>query len=294
MKQNRLRIALQKSGKLSKDSFDLLRKCGLSIFESKRQLFCRIQELPIDLLLVRDDDIPAFVSENICDLGIVGENVFKETTFSEEKNIDLKTILPLGFSKCRLSLAIPDTMTFNSVKDLANMKIATSYPGILEQYLKSKNVEAEIVKMEGSVEVAPHLQISDVICDIVSTGSTLEANGLIETETILKSQALLIGRENNMSTEKKDIANKLIKRMKGVISARESKYVMLNAPKAKLEEITALLPGADSPTIMQLENPDKVAVHAVCSEPVFWETMEELKQAGATAILVMPIEKILS
>ncbi|MFC1659381.1 ATP phosphoribosyltransferase [Pseudomonadota bacterium] len=291
--KNRLKIALQKSGKLHEGSVDMLKKCGLRIFDSKKSLFFKIQELPIDILLVRDDDIPGFVSEGICDLGIIGENLFKETILSSKNKLNVTTLSRLGFSRCNLSIAVPQDTKFNNIKDLKGKTFATSYPFILEKYLKKENVKGEVVKMEGSVEVAPRLKISDVICDIVSTGSTLEANGLKEVATILKSEALLIGQKDKMSEEKRNVTDKLIKRIQGVIKAKESKYVMLNAPKSKLKEITKLLPGSDSPTIMELEDKNYIAVHAVCSEPLFWSTMEELKKAGGTAILVVPIEKML-
>ena len=288
----RLRIAVQKSGRLSDDSFELLKKCGLKIIESKRQLLFRVRELPIDILTVRDDDIPGFVDEGVCDLGIIGKNTFQEVSLASKRDLNANTILSLGFSKCRLSIAIPDTMTFNSSKDLQGLSIATSYPALLQKYLTEQNVEAEIVKMEGSVEVAPHLEIADAICDIVSTGVTLQANGLVEAKVILQSEAILIG-DKELGKEKEAIVSQLIKRITGVLSARESKYVMLNAPTDNLQKIIDLLPGADSPTIIALGNSGKSAVQAVCLEPVFWETMEKLKEAGATSILVVPIEKML-
>jgi ATP phosphoribosyltransferase len=293
MDAERLRIAVQKSGKLSEGSLDLFRKCGLSISESNRQLLSRIQELPIDILFIRDDDIPYFVSEGVCDLGIVGENVYSESILTSAQSLDLKEVLKLGFSKCRLSIAFPKSVEYNNAKDLNGKKIATSYPKLINTFLQKEKINAEIIKMEGSVEVAPHLKIADCICDIVSTGATLEANGLIERIIVKNSQAILIGRKNHLSEMKIEIIDRLCKRINGVLAAKESKYVMLNAPKSNLTEITNLLPGADSPTVTPLDRDDKVAVHAVCSEPVFWETMEKLKTAGATAILVMPIEKML-
>ena len=294
MAQERLRIAIQKSGRLHDQSAEVLRNCGIKFTVNKRSLISRSRNMPIDILLVRDDDIPTFVSEGVCDLGIVGENEYKETTLGNpDLGLSVKTYL--GFSRCDLSIAVPRKMKYEQISDIKSLKIATSYPNILSDYLKENNVEAEIVKMEGSVEVAPHLEIADLICDLVSTGSTLEANGLKEVETILKSQALLIERSSDdQNSDKQKIINKLMKRINGVIMARDSKYVMLNAPKDKIDEITKILPGADSPTIIPLGDGDKVAIHTVCSEPVFWETMESLKKQGATAILVVPIEKMLS
>ena len=288
----RLRIAVQKSGRLSEDGFELLKKCGLNITESERRLLYRVSELPMDILTVRSNDIPGFVDEGVCDLGIIGKNTFQEVSLASGRKLNADVILPLGFSKCRLSIAIPDYMSFSSFKDLQGLSIATSYPALLRKYLVEQNVEAEIVKMEGSVEVAPHLEIADAICDIVSTGVTLQANGLIEAEVILKSEAILIGGES-LGEEKERIVEQLVKRIIGVLSAKESKYVMLNAPTDNLQSIIDLLPGADLPTIIPLGSSDKSAVHVVCLEPVFWETMEKLKKVGATNILVVPIEKML-
>ncbi|MBN1233894.1 MAG: ATP phosphoribosyltransferase [Candidatus Coatesbacteria bacterium] len=294
MKQsNRLRIAMQKSGKLSEGSIDLMKKCGLSVLESKTQLLSRVQELPIDILLVRDNDIPSFVSEGVCDAGIVGENVYKEFILSSNYSKYSRIIEFLGFSRCRLSIAIPENIQYSTLSDLNGLKIATYYTGILKDFLESNNINAEIVKMQGSIEVAPHMNISDAICDIVCTGVSLESNGLKEILTLMKSQAILIGN-TEINEDKQQILDKLLKRMKGVLSARESKYIMLNAYRKDLKAITRLLPGAESPTILQLEDQDKVAIHAVCLEPVFWETMEKLKQAGASSILVVPIEKMMS
>ena len=295
MKQpsNRLRIAIQQKGRLYEKCFDLLQKCGLTIDNSRRKLFSRIKELPIDILYVRDDDIPNFVANGVCDLGIVGENVFKEIHLEAKQELDLEIKFNLGFSKCRLSIAIPEAMEFTSPQNLSGLRIATTYSEILKQYLLQNNVSAEIIKMQGSVEVAPHLKIADLICDIVSSGATLEANGLKEVQTILESQAVLIGNANFSSPEKAEIADKLIKRIRGVLSAKTSKYVMLNAPVEQVEAVAKLLPGVDSPTIVPLENSSKVAIHAVCLEPIFWETMENLKALGCSSILVVPIEKML-
>lgn len=292
--QERVRIALQKSGRMADDSSELLRNCGLHISRSKDQLLCRVKELPIEILLVRDDDIPNFVNTGICDLGIVGENVFSEVRASTP---DFRaTILQrLGFSACRLAIAIPEGGPIKSVQDLANKTIATTYPHLLQAYLKDINVSAKSLLMNGSVEVAPGLKIADAICDIVASGATLAANNLVELTTVLNSEALLIRSPQPLSPPKEAVISRLLARMQGTLQTEDSKYVMLHAEKSMLPDIVRLLPGAESPTILPLQGmPDKVAIHAVCKEGVFWETMEQLKSAGASAILVLPIEKMLA
>jgi ATP phosphoribosyltransferase len=295
MDGDRLRLAMQRSGRLSDASFELLSKCGLHISRSRTELFCRIEELPIDLLLVRDDDIPGFVEEGVCDLGIVGENVVEEKRRAAENEFKTGTILPLGYARCRLVLAVQEGRPFKDLADLKGLRIATTYPASLKAMLTAAKVDAEIVVMNGSVEVAPRLHIADAICDIVQTGATLEANGLKPVHTLLDSQALLIGRKDRLTGGKAEIAERLIKRIQGALKASEAKYIMLHAPRSALKAITALLPGSESPTIIPLEGrDDKVAVHAVCRENVFWETLEELKKAGASSMLVLPVEKMLA
>ena len=294
MDGDRLRLAMQRSGRLSDASFELLSKCGLHISRSRTELFCRIEELPIDLLLVRDDDIPGFVEEGVCDLGIVGENVVEEKRRAATDGFKTGTILPLGYARCRLVLAVQEGRPFRDLSDLKGLRIATTYPASLRAMLTAAKVEAEIVVMNGSVEVAPRLHIADAICDIVQTGATLEANGLKPVHTLLDSQALLIGRKDRLTGAKAEIAERLIKRIQGALKASEAKYIMLHAPRSALPAIAKILPGAESPTVLPLESmPDKVAVHAVSRESVFWETMEQLKAAGASAILVLPIEKMM-
>ncbi|ACC98269.1 ATP phosphoribosyltransferase [Elusimicrobium minutum Pei191] len=291
-KETRLNIALQKSGRLSEKSFELLSKCGLELAQGKRSLICRSQELPVDVLLLRDDDVPTFVSEGVCDIGIVGQNVLLEETLGTKEGENLETVMELGFSGCRLSIALPKEKEYNSLEDIKGCKLATTYPKILQNFLDKNKINAMAVKMEGSVEIAPSLGLADGICDIVSSGATLEAHGLVEVEKIFQSQAVLVGRKN-MSVEKRAILVTILERIKGVRAAAKSKYVMLNAPKSKLKDICALLPGSESPTIIPLADENKVAVHAVCLEPVFWSTMESLKSAGATSVLILPIEKML-
>jgi ATP phosphoribosyltransferase len=294
MDSDRIRLAMQRSGRLSDASFELLSKCGLHIARSRTELFCRVQELPIDLLLVRDDDIPGFVEEGVCDLGIVGENVVEEKRRAATDGFKTGTILPLGYARCRLVLAVQEGRPFRDLSDLKGLRIATTYPASLKAMLTAAKVDAEIVVMNGSVEVAPRLHIADAICDIVQTGATLEANGLKPVHTLLDSQALLIGRKDRLTGGKAEIAERLIKRIQGALKASEAKYIMLHAPRSALPAIARILPGAESPTVLPLESmPDKVAVHAVSRESVFWETMEQLKAVGASAILVLPIEKMM-
>lgn len=294
MTAERIRIALQKSGRMADDSLALLKNCGLHIERSKDQLFCRIKELPIDLLLVRDDDIPGFVNNGTCDLGIVGENVFAETKAESNGNFAATVLERLGFSLCRLSIAVPENGAIDKAASLSNLTIATSYPHLLKDFLRAHNVLAKTLVMTGSVEVAPRLKIADAICDIVSSGATLAANNLRELTAVLESQALLIRSAQKFSAEKEAIIYRLLERMRGAIMAEDSKYIMLNAPRAAVDKIASLLPGCDSPTIMDLNKEGMVAIHAVCKEAVFWDTMEKIKAAGGSAILVLPIEKMMA
>ncbi|MGJ8564816.1 MAG: ATP phosphoribosyltransferase [Alphaproteobacteria bacterium] len=291
----RLRIALQKKGRLADDSYALLKKCGLRFTIRGGGLLARVKNMPIDLLLVRDDDIPSFVANDASDIGIVGENVLVEEQLSSKTELDAKIAMRLGFSRCKLCLASSDKSDIRVPNDLNNTTIATTYPGVLAQYLKEKSISAKSVEMKGAVELAPSIGIAQSICDLVSSGATLEANGLTAFETILESEAVLITSNRALSPEKQAILNKLMSRVDGVIKSSETKYIMMNAPKNKLDAITALLPGADAPTIMPLAgNDDLVAIQAVCTENIFWETLEDLKALGARAILVLPIEKMMS
>ena len=290
----RIRIALQKSGRMAEDSLNLLKNCGLHIARSRDQLFCRIKELPIDVLLVRDDDIPNFVNSGICDLGIVGENVFAEMKNAIE-GFSATVLERLGFSLCRLSIAVPDNGSINTINDLAGSTIATSYPHLLEDFLRQNKIKAKTLIMTGSVEVAPRLKIADAICDIVASGATLTSNNLRELTIVLQSQALLIRPAQKSSNTKEEIIRRLLTRMQGTLQAEDSKYIMLHADKDKLPAIIKMIPGAESPTILPLQGyENKFAVHAVCRESVFWETMENLQAAGASAILVLPIEKMMA
>ena len=296
--EQRIKIAVQKTGRLTDHSIDLLERCGLKITKSKDQLICYGENMPIDLLLVRDDDIPGLVSEDVCDLGIVGLNVVEEkrrTREAEGQSAQFKQVFELDFGHCRLSLAGPEDMQFTGPESLENTRIATSYVGLLTDYLKKNNVNAETVYFSGAVEIAPKLGRAEFICDLVSTGGTLKANGLAEVEVILESEAVVIQTNKPLGTEKQALVDKILQRLDGVLQVRESKYIMLHAPKAALAEIRDLLPGSEAPTILRLDgSDDKVAVHAVCRENVFWETLENLKAAGASSLLVLAVEKMLA
>jgi len=293
---NRLRIAIQKKGRLSDEAKKLLKGSGVKFNTNSQRLIAHATNLPIDLLLVRDDDIPTLIMDGVCDLGIIGENELEETELERiaaNAPSQYDVLKRLDFGGCRLSLAIPTETQYTGVSQFEGQRIATSYPYLLKRYLDSNNVNFTNVTLKGSVEVAPRAGIADAICDLVSTGATLEANGLKESQVFFESQAVLIKSTNVMSSEKQALLDKLMTRFNGVIQARESKYIMLHAPKNNVDKIIDLLPGAENPTILPLGDTDKVAVHAVSSETLFWETMEELKTLGASSILVMPIEKML-
>lgn len=291
---NRLKLALQKSGRLSKECITLLEKCGLKVQAGKSTLLYRVPNFPLDLLMVRDDDIPTFVANGVCDAGIVGEDVYLEQLYSESEPKPLDIGFRLGLAKCRLSIAVPQNSSIQHIQELTGLRIATSFPAITERYLRANDIKVEIVEMEGSVEVAPQLQIADAIADLVSTGATLVANGMRPIKEIQTSEALLVRRTGDLCEQKLAIFNRLLTRIQGVLSAAESKYIMLHAPENNVEQIRKLLPGAEAPTTLMLPGmPGKVAIHAVCQENVFWETMEQLKAAGASAILVLPIEKMM-
>ena len=291
----RLRIALQKKGRLADDSFALLKKCGLRFAIRGGGLLARVKNMQIDLLLVRDDDIPSFVANDAADIGIVGENVLVEEQLVSKEKLDAEITMRLGFSRCKLCLAASDTSDITKSSDLEGTRIATTYPGVLGRFLKEQNIDAKSVEMKGAVELAPSIGIAESICDLVSSGATLEANGLTAFETILKSEAVLIQSGRTLSAEKQALLDKLMRRIDGVIKSAETKYIMLNAPTDKVSAITELLPGSDAPTIIPLAGSDDlVALQAVCTENIFWETLEDLKALGARAILVLPIEKMMS
>ncbi|HEY0085747.1 MAG TPA: ATP phosphoribosyltransferase [Allosphingosinicella sp.] len=289
----RLHIAIQKSGRLSDQSRGLLRDAGLRIQNGKNELTARVENFPADLMFVRDDDIPTFVSDGVCEYGIVGENVLQEFALSEAEP-RFEVLASLGFGRCTLKLAAPEATPYAGPASLEGARIATSYPRIVQSFLDANGVSASVVKMNGAVELAPRLQIAPFICDLVSTGATLEANGLRAVHTVYESQAVLIRTRKAITPAKLEQGDQLLSRIEGVLATKESKYIMLNAPGEALREITAILPGAEAPTILPLHGrAGHFAVHAVCQESVFWETLQKLKAAGASAILVLPIEKMM-
>ena len=293
----RIKIAIQKSGRLSEDSLRLLKQSGLQFESSKDKLFWFGRNLPVDLLLVRDDDIPRLLLEGVCELGIVGENVAAEKLLEARKrrpDAHLDNLAALEFGYCRLMLAIPEDQEYSGPKQLDGGRVATSYPRLTRRWLRENGVEAEIVVLNGAVEIAPSLGTADAIVDLVSTGTTLRANHLKPVATVLNSQAALYRGRSRLAPERQALLDKLVQRVLGVQRAAETKYVMLHAPRDRLARISEILPGAETPTVLPLEGqPDKVAVHALCTEQVFWEHLEELKSAGASAILVLPVEKML-
>ena len=294
----RIKIAVQKSGRLTEHSMELLVRCGLSYSRGRDQLICYGENMPVDVLLVRDDDIPRLVQEDICDLGIVGLNIIEERRLEmlEQGKTELFSELGrLDFGLCRLSFGVPDGERYDGPRSLHGKRIATTYPRILRAYLARHGVEAQIISFSGAVEIAPSLGKADLICDLVSSGSTLRAHQLYEAATILDSRATLIRTPAVLTPDKAKWLQRLLQRIEGVLQVKESKYIMLHAPRSALKAITALLPGSEAPTIIPLEGrDDKVAVHAVCRENVFWETLEQLKEAGASSMLVLPVEKMLS
>lgn len=282
----KLKIAVQKSGRLSEKSLELLQECNIKLTNGNRKLISVSSNFPIEILYLRDDDIPQYVNDGVVDIGIVGENELLE------RNYPLNIYQRLGFAKCRLSLAIPKSENYGSIKFFQNKKIATSYPFILNSFLEKNKIIAEIHQISGSVEISPSIGLADAIFDIVSSGSTLISNGLKEVEKIMESEAVLIGR-NDLETEKKQILNQLIFRIEAVQKARLNKYILLNAPKNNLQQIINIIPGMKSPTIMPLAEDGWYSLHSVVPEEKFWEIIGELKAAGAQGILVVPIEKMI-
>ena len=282
----RLKLAIQKSGRLHEDSIKLLKECGIDIENGVNKLKAVATNFPLELFFLRDDDIPQYVEDGVADIGFVGENVVYE------KSKKVEVAYALGFGKCRLSFAVNKNETFTGAAFLAGKKIATSYPVLVQKYLNENKIQAEIHEISGSVEIAPGIGLADVICDLVSSGSTLFMNGLIEADTILDSQAVLIKRPA-LNAEATAILERLLFRIESVKKAKKNKYVLLNAPNANLDKIISLLPGMKSPTVVALATPGWSSVHSVIAESDFWEIIEKLKQAGAEGILVVPIEKMI-
>jgi ATP phosphoribosyltransferase len=281
-----LKIAIQKSGRLYEDSVKLLKECGIELNNGNKQLKASAFNFPLEVYFLRDDDIPQYVYDGVADIGIVGENVLLE------KNKDIDLVYRLGFGKCRLSIAVPKGISYNSAADLEGLKIATTYSTILQQYLTKNKINAEIHEISGSVEIAPGIGLADAICDLVSSGSTLFTNGLKEVEVILKSEAVLTANKN-LSAENKTILEKLLMRMNAVKTAKNNKYIILNAPNNQLKNISAILPGMKSPTVTPLAEEGWSSVQSVVNENDFWDVIEKLKQCEAQGILVLPIEKMI-
>jgi len=282
---SKLKIAIQKSGRLNEDSLKILKDCGISIDNGKNQLKASVSNFPLEILYLRNSDIPQYLEDGVVDVAIIGENVLIET------QKDLNVLEHLGFSKCRLSLAIPKRENYNSDQYLNGKRIATSYPNTLKDFLRKNNIKAEIHEISGSVEIAPNIGLADVVCDLVSSGSTLFNNGLIEVEQILKSEACLVASPKILQENKKILEDFLF-RLRAVLRARRSKYILLNAPNEKIEEISNILPVLKSPTILPLVTEGWSSLHSVINKDDFWNVIDKLKAAGAEDILIIPIEKM--
>ncbi|MFQ5630474.1 MAG: ATP phosphoribosyltransferase [bacterium] len=284
--QHTIRIAIQKSGRLSEDSIELIRECDIRFNRGQSKLKSQAFNFPIEFLFLRDDDIPRYVADNVADLGIVGENVVVE------EDLQVEIIDRLGFSKCRISIALPKSTPYHGVENLEGLNIATSYPRILANFLQSKNITASIHEISGSVEIAPSIGLAEAVCDIVSSGSTLISNGLREVEKIFHSEAVLIANEN-IASEKQAIVNDLIFRIKAVLKAQNYQYILLNAPNDAIDKVIEILPGMKSPSVLPLAQEGWSSVHSVINKDRFWEVIESLKAVGAQGILVVPIEKMI-
>lgn len=295
--RDRLRIAIQKSGRLADPARSLLASCGLSWRESRDRLFCYGETLPVDLLLVRDDDIPGLIADGVCDLGVVGRNVLTESGLAREASGAAPVFREwraLGFGHCRLAVAAPDAWQWTGAAQLAGKRIATSYPGLLRQWLEAQGVDAEIVLLSGSVEIAPRLGQADAICDLVSSGATLAANQLKPVETILESEAVLAGPIAEFDPVRAGLADMLMRRLEGALKVRKSKLLMFQANRDALPRVLPLLPDAETPTVMRLDDGDGLALQALCHGAVTWQRLEELKRAGARGLMVLPIEGMLA
>ena len=282
---NKLKIAIQKSGRLNKDSLELLGKCGIKIDNYKDQLKASSSNFPIEVYFLRNSDIPKYINDGVVDLAIIGENLLIE------KDYDIEIFQKLGFSKCKVSIALPESKEFNSINDLNSLKIATSYPNTLKKVSEKKQIKSSIHVINGSVEIAPNIGLSDAICDIVSSGSTLYKNNLKEVYVLHESQAVLAGNENVIQNNK-ELLDKFIFRVNAVLKAKESKYILLNAPNDKIEAISNILPVLKSPTVLPLNKEGWSSLHSVINENTFWEVIDKIKEAGAEDILVCPIEKM--
>jgi ATP phosphoribosyltransferase len=284
----RLKIAIQKSGRLTEESLTLLRACGLEFEFQKQSLYSPCRNFDLDVLALRDDDIPEYVQDAVADLGIVGENIVRE------KGARVETILPLAFGHCRLSISVPQRSSIRSVKQLNRKRIATTYPVTLKQFLRSEKLKAEVIELSGAVELAPTLDVADAICDIVSTGTTARVNGLRPLLTVLTSEAVLVANRTTLKDpKKKQLVDRLLIRISGSLQARGKRYMMMNAPAAAIPRLKRIIPSLKSPTVVPLADEGMVALHSVIPEDVFWDVMEQLKKAGASDIVVVPIEAII-
>lgn len=282
-----LRIAIQKSGRLSEQTIDLLKSIGLKFNGYKNRLLVQARNFDVELLLIRDDDIPEYVQDGVCELGFVGANV------TMERGADVSVVRNLDYGICRLSIAVPKESEFKTAADLNGKRIATSYPNLTQQYFEAKGLSVETVYINGAVEVTPALNVADAISDLVSTGGTLKANGMMELQEILHSECQLIQTNRKISPAKQELIRKFLTRMEGSQQAEKSRYIMMNAPKASLDKICDIIPSLKSPTILPLADEHEVAIHSVIPIDHFWEVMEELKAAGATGIVILPIENMI-
>ena len=295
--RDRLRIAIQKNGRLSEPARALLGACGLSWRESRDRLFCYGESAPIDLLLVRDDDIPGLIAGGLCDLGIVGRNVLLEQAGERQQTGEpaaFRELRPLGFGGCKLMLAVPDQWDWQSPSQLAGTRIATSYPALLRGWLKENSINADVVTLSGSVEIAPRLGQADLVCDLVSSGATLAANHLKPVHTILETEAVLAGPALPFGDARADLADMLLRRLDGVLRIRDSKLLLFQTSRASLAEVIGLLPDAETPTMLQVDGSDSIALQALCHGAVTWQRLEDLKRAGARGLMVLPVERMLA
>jgi ATP phosphoribosyltransferase len=288
MENGNLKLALQKKGRLTEKSLQLLRNCDLDVEDYNDRLIISVKNFELDLLFVRDDDIPEYVSDGVADIGIVGEDVI----FEKQAEVDI--IRKLGFGRCKLSIAAPEGIKINTPDDLTNKKIATSYPNLLKKYLNDNNITAKVVEISGSVEITPSLGVADLICDIVSTGNTLKTNKLVKSFDIFSSETVIIGNKNIYTdTNKSVILEDLLSRIDSALIAKRSKYIMMNAPEEAIDRIKKIVPALKSPTIMPLAEIGMVAIHAVIPAGMFWQINKELKKEGASGILLLPIENMI-
>lgn len=295
--RDRLRIAIQKSGRLAEPARALLASCGLSWRESRDRLFCYGESLPIDLLLVRDDDIPGLIADGVCDLGIVGRNVLTELDLAgqgEGEGPRFRELRPLGFGGCRLDIAVPDGWNWQAPSQLEGKRIATSYPQLLSKWLAEQGVQAQVVLLSGSVEIAPRLGQADAICDLVSSGATLSANQLKPVLTLLESEAVLAGPAADFDDVRAELMELLLRRLDGALRIRRSKLLMFQAPRELLPTLLPLLPDAEAPTVMQIDGEERLALQALCHGALTWQRLEELKKAGARGLMVLPVEGLLA